>query len=344
MTPTAAGMASELRGAAAAVRRQTPTLAAPLADLARRLIRQRPRVIVTCARGSSAHAATFAKHLFERHLGIPVAAAAPNIASVYHRSLDLRDQMLLVISQSGRSDDLIKTAAMARAAGAVTVAIVNDMTSPLAHTAEIVLPLAAGPELSVAATKSFVASLAAALQLVAAWTGDAAMTAACARLPNRLAEASELDWSEAIEPLARAISMVALGRGPTLAIAREAALKLKETCELHAEAFSAAEFQHGPIALVSSAYPILALAPTDESAASLAKLVADLRHKGAHVLVAASGDAGRGERLPVLASDHPDADAICLIQSFYAFLVQLAAQRGTDVDRPRHLQKVTRTR
>ena len=343
MTPVAGGMAGELREAAAAVRQQTQTLAGPLSALTRRLIRQRPRVVVTCARGSSAHAATFAKHLFERHLGVPVAAAALNIASVYHRSLDLRDQMLLVISQSGRSNDLIETAAMARAAGAVTVAIVNDLTSPLAQTAEIVLPLAAGPELSVAATKSFVASLAALLQLVATWTGDAAMAAACARLPNRLEEASEVDWSQAIEPLARATSMVAIGRGPTLAIAREAALKLKETCELHAEAFSAAEFRHGPIALVSSAYPILALAPTDESAAGLAKLAADLRRKGARVFVAEPGSAQRG-RLPVLASDHPDADAICLIQSFYAFLVRLAAHRGTDVDRPRHLQKVTRTR
>ncbi|HWX82277.1 MAG TPA: SIS domain-containing protein [Xanthobacteraceae bacterium] len=343
MTPIAGGMAGELREAAAAVRRQTQTLVEPLSALTRRLIRQRPRVIVTCARGSSAHAATFAKHLFERHLGVPVAAAALNIASVYHRPLDLRDQMLLVISQSGRSDDLIETAAMARAAGAVTVAIVNDLTSPLTQTAEIVLPLAAGPELSVAATKSFVASLAALLQLVATWTGDAAMAAACARLPNRLEEAGEVDWSQAIEPLARATSMVAVGRGPTLAIAREAALKLKETCELHAEAFSAAEFRHGPIALVSSAYPILALAPTDESAAGLAKLAADLRRKGARVFVAEPGSAQRG-RLPVLASDHPDADAICLIQSFYAFLVRLAAHRGTDVDRPQHLQKVTRTR
>jgi glutamine---fructose-6-phosphate transaminase (isomerizing) len=344
MTPIAAGMAGELREAAAAVQRQTQTLAEPLSALVRRLIRQRPRVIVTCARGSSAHAATFAKHLVERHLGVPVAAAALNIASVYHRSLDLRDQMLLVISQSGRSDDLIETSAMARAAGAITAAIVNDLTSPLAQTAEIVLPLAAGPELSVAATKSFVASLAALLQLVATWTGDRAMAAACARLPNRLAEASELDWSQAIEPLARAPSMVAIGRGPTLAIAREAALKLKETCDLHAEAFSAAEFRHGPIALVSSAYPILALAPIDESAVGLAELIADLRRKGAHVFVTAPGSARRGRRLPTLDSDHPDADAICLIQSFYAFLVRLAAHRGTDVDRPRHLQKVTRTR
>jgi glucosamine--fructose-6-phosphate aminotransferase (isomerizing) len=336
-------MQAELHEAAAAVQRQAQSLAEPLEALAQRLRQRRPHVVVTCARGSSAHAATFAKHLIERHLGVPVAAAAPNIATVYRRPLNLQDQLFLSISQSGRSDDLIESAAMARAAGAVTAAIVNDPESPLAAASEIVLPLAAGPELSVAATKSFVASLAALLQLTALWTEDAAMSSACARLPERLAEAAALDWSEALRPLTRANSLVAIGRGPTLAIAREAALKLKETCELHAEAFSAAEFRHGPIALVSSAYPILVFNPTDEAALGLAELVADLRRKGACVLVAEPGPRQSG-RLPALKPDHPDADAICLIQSFYAFLVELAARRGTDIDRPRHLQKVTRTR
>ena len=343
MTSMGGGMEDELHEAAAAVHLQAQILAEPLAALVKRLVRRRPDVVVTCARGSSAHAATFAKHLIERHLGVPVAAAAPNIAAVYHRSLKLKDQLFLTISQSGRSDDLIETAAMARAAGALTVAIVNDPDSPLAAASEIVLPLAAGPELSVAATKSFVTSLAALLRLTTSWMGDGAMHLACARLPSRLAEAAELDWSEALGPLTTANSLVAIGRGPTLAIAREAALKLKETCELHAEAFSAAEFRHGPIALVSSAYPILAFSSTDESAAGLAELVVDLRHKGACVLVAEPGGRQSG-RLPALVPDHPDADAICLIQSFYTFLVSLAAHRGTNVDQPRHLQKVTRTR
>jgi glucosamine--fructose-6-phosphate aminotransferase (isomerizing) len=343
MTSTGAGMQVELHEAAAAVQRQMQSLVKPLAALIERLVREPPAIVVTCARGSSAHAATFAKHLIERHLGVPVAAAAPNIATVYRRSLKMKDQLFLTISQSGRSDDLIETAAMARAAGAITAAIVNDPESPLAHASEFVLPLAAGPEHSVAATKSFVASLAALLQLTAGWIGDSAMAAACSRLPGRLAKAAELDWSEALGPLTSANSVIALGRGPTLAIAREAALKLKETCELHAEAFSAAEFRHGPIALVSTAYPIFAFSPVDESAAALAELVTDLRRKGARVLFAEPGGP-QDSRLLVLAPEHPDADAICLIQSFYAFLPNLAARRGTDVDRPRHLQKVTRTR
>ena len=339
----AAGMESDLREAAAAVDRQGSILAGPLACLHGEINRHRPRLVITCARGSSAHAATFAKHLIELRLGLPVAAAAPNIATVYRRGLDLKNQLFLAISQSGRSDDLIETAAMARAAGAITAAIVNDLQSPLAKVSQIVLPLGAGAERSVAATKSFVTSLAALLQLTAWWADDPAMKSAHGRLPNRLAQAGSLDWDQALAALTRADSLITIGRGPTLAIAREAALKLKETCELHAEAFSAAEFRHGPIALLSSALPILAFNPSDDAAASLATLVADLRRKGGRVLVAEPGTA-QNDRLPVLQPDHPDADAICMVQSFYALLVRLAARRGTDADRPRHLQKVTRTR
>jgi len=343
MTALGAGMVADLGEAPAAVRRQQQSLSLPLDDLVARLARRPPDVVVTCARGSSAHAATFAKHLIERYLGIPVAAAAPNIATIYRQPLRLRDQLFLAVSQSGRSHDLIAAAAAARAAGALTAAVVNDVQSPLASACEIVLPIAAGPERSVAATKTFIASVAAMLRLAAHWARSDAMGAACERLPARLEEAARLDWSETLGPLTAAHSLAAIGRGPTLAVAREAALKLKEVCTLHAEAFSAAEFRHGPIALVSSTYPVLALAPTDASAVGFADLAADLRRKGAYLLVAEPGDRRPG-RLPTLAPEQPDADAICLAQTFYTFLVRLAVQRGADIDRPRHLQKVTRTR
>ncbi len=336
-------MAAELQQAPDVVRRQAQSIQAPLAALVARLFRRPPGLVVTCARGSSAHAATFAKHLIERHLGIPVAAAAPNIATIYRRPLRLKDCLVLTISQSGASDDLIETTMMARAAGALTAALVNDPGSPVASASEIILPLAAGPERSVAATKTFVASLAALVRLTALWTGNIAMQAACERLPVRLAAAAALDWSEALSPLATANSLVTIGRGPTLAIAQEAALKLKETCALHAEAFSSAEFRHGPIALVSASYPILVFAPTDESALGLSALIGDVRRKGACVLVAERGERHPG-RMPVLAPGQAEADAICVVQSFYAFLVRLAERRGTNIDRPRHLQKVTRTR
>jgi glutamine---fructose-6-phosphate transaminase (isomerizing) len=325
-----------------AVRRQRPALAAPLAELLRRLSRDPPSSIVTCARGSSAHAATFGKHLIERHLGIPVGAFAPNVATIYKQRLKLRGQLFLTVSQSGKSDDLVESAEMAKAGGALTATIVNDTESPLARASDIVLPMAAGAELSVAATKTFVTSLSAWLHIVAGWAKLDDLRAAIERLPDRLAAATRLDWSAALEPLSEAASLVTLGRGPTLAIAREAALKFKETSNLHAEAFSGAEFAHGPIALVEASYPVLLFMPTDEAAAGLDALAADLRRKNANVFT--TGDGRKAGSLPALPADHPDADAVCLIQSFYALAIRLAQRRGTNVDLPRHLQKVTRTR
>jgi glutamine---fructose-6-phosphate transaminase (isomerizing) len=341
--PLGYSTAAELREASAAVDRQASEIAVPLTELVTSLVRRSPGFAVTCARGSSAHAATFAKHSIERYLGIPVAAAAPNIASIYRRELRLKNQLFLAISQSGASDDLIEAASAARAAGAVTAAIVNDPQSALASMCEFVLPMAAGPEHNVAATKTFVASLAAVLRLTARWAGRDDISSACDRLPGRLTCATEMNWSQALSPLADAGGLVVIGRGPTLAIAREAALKFKETCAMHAEAFSSAEFRHGPIALVTRNYPVLVLTPTDEAADGFADLAADLEAKGACVLVADSGASHR-PLLPTVPPDQPEADAICLVQSFYGFLVRLAARRGIDADHPRHLQKVTRTR
>jgi glutamine---fructose-6-phosphate transaminase (isomerizing) len=336
-------MAVEIGEAADAVRRQREGLAAPLRQLVEALKRRPPQVVVTCARGSSGHAATFAKHLIERRFGIPVAAAAPNIASVYRRPLRLENQLFLAVSQSGRSDDLVEQARQARAAGALTAAVVNVADSPLAEACEIVLPMAAGPERSVAATKTFVASLGVLLRLVAGWAEDRELAAAVERLPGRLGKAAALDWGPALPTLEAARSLIAVGRGPTLAIAREAALKLKETCNLHAEAFSGAEVLHGPVALVANRYPVLMFMVGDETAPGMGELAKGLVAKNAAVFLA-GGEAQGADRLPVLAPDHPDADAVCLIQSFYKLALDLAGRLGIDVDHPRHLQKITRTK
>ncbi len=335
-------MSVEIQEAPDAVARQEQSLAEPLRGLVRRLKAKPPRVIVTVARGSSAHAAAFAKHAVERFLGIPVAAAAPSIVTVYHRDLNLKDQLLLAISQSGRSDDLIEQTKSAKRAGALTVALVNATDSPLAAESDIVLPICAGLEQSVAATKSVIATLAALLRLTAEWAENHELAAAIARLPKRLKAAAELDWSACFGAFTEASSLMTIGRGSTLAIAREAALKLKETCNLHAEGYSGAEFQHGPMALVAANYPILMFMPTDDAAAALVALAADLRRKRAALF---SVEAGAGEgRLPALPPDQPETDAVCQIQSFYAAAVRLAKLRGMDADRPRNLQKVTRTR
>jgi len=343
MTVLESQITSDMRAAPEAVRRQDKVLAAVLPALAERLRRKPPQVVVTCARGSSAHAATFGKHLIERYLGIVVAAAAPNIATIYHRRLRLTDQLFLAISQSGESSDIIEQAVAARDCGAVTACVTNDPDSALAQVCEFVLPMAAGPELSIPATKTFVASVAALARLTAVWAEDEALANALRPLPDRLAAAGELDWSRLLDSFAGAESLVTIGRGPTLAIACEAALKLKEASDLHAEPFSAAEFLHGPIALVSPRYPVLMFAPTDAAAVGMTQLAADLTAKGAAAFITSSEES-TPDRLPALPPDHPETDAICLIQSFYAMVVRLAAVRGRNADRPRHLRKITRTR
>lgn len=332
----------ESREAPDIVRRQEAALAGPVKALVKRLKQKPPQLAVTCARGSSAHAAIFAKHSIERHLRIPVADAAPSIVTVYRRPLKLKGQLHLTISQSGRSDDLIEQTRAAKTAGALTVGLINDVGSPLAGICDVVLPMGAGEERSVAATKTFIATLSAILRLTAAWGGSRSLKQALAALPEHLERALELDWNASFVALAPAASMMTIGRGPTLAIAAEAALKLKETCLLHAEAFSGSEFLHGPVSLVTKGFPILMFMPSDDAAAALRNLEADLRRKGAAVF-ATDGKAGLG-RLPAMASGDPETDAVCLIQTFYAMLSQLAQLRGSDADNPRHLKKVTRTR
>ena len=336
-------MAAEIQAAPDVVAQQQAKLMQPMADLVAQLRRRPPDVVVTCARGSSAHAATFGKHLIERYLGFPVSAAAPSIASIYGRRLRLKHQLFLAVSQSGRSDDLIAMAHSAKASGALTVAIANSTDSPLAATCDIVLPMGAGSELGVAATKTFVATVSALLRLTAAWTGDKALDAAIGRLPQRLASAGTLDWGKAVETLATAGSLVTIGRGPTLAMAREAALKLMETCNLHAEAFSGAEFLHGPVALASPRHPVLMFIPGDAAAKGMRQLSNKLRRMSTPMLIAGATPTDQGS-LRVLPADQPETDAVCLIQSFYALTLRLAEHLGIDPDQPRNLQKVTRTR
>src|SRR5262249_6715745 len=148
-------------------------------------------------------------------------------------------------------------------------------------------------------------------------------------LPERLAKATALDWSEAAGALAQAQSLVTIGRGPTLAIAREASLKLKETCNLHAEAFSGAELLHGPVALAAPTYPIVMFTPTDAAAPGMCELAERLRGKGTALFATGADDRAPG-RLPTLPADHPETDAVCLVQSFYAMLPGLAERLGVD--------------
>ena len=325
-------LARDASEAAAGAARQLATTGDALTEIARRLRAHPPAFVVTCARGSSDHAATYAKYVIETTTRHVVASVGPSIVSTYGVAPALDGALFLAISQSGKSPDLIELTVAARAAGALVVGIVNDAASPLAAECDIVLPICAGPELAVAATKSFLLSCFAMLRIVAHWADDAALHDAIAHTPDALTAAAALDASPALLPLATATNLYVLGRGVGLAAAFEIALKLKETCRLHAEAFSTAELRHGPIALVGPQFPILAVRQADRTASSVDEALAHVTSLGATVSLLPAVDA------PAVIAP------LCQLQAFYLALPALAAARGLDPDAPLHLSKVTRTR
>ena len=324
------------------------TVAAQLSDTSRvealaAKLAQAPRhVALTVARGSSDHAASYFASLTMSRLGVPVASLPMSVATLQQAPLQVRDQLALAFSQSGKSPDLVGTMQALRQAGALTVAAVNAPNSPLADACEWQLPLVAGPELSVAATKSYIAMLSISAQLVAHWQNDAELLAALKTLPEALQSAGKLDWLQAVEELRDVERMIVIGRGLGLAIAQEAALKLKETSGIQAEAFSSAEVRHGPMELIDRDYPLLVFAPRGPEQAGLLQLAHDMRARGARVLLAAPADVPQAS-LRLATTAHAALDPIAAILSFYVMAAGLAAARGRNPDAPRHLNKVTET-
>jgi len=323
------------------VRDQLEMNAERVARIGALLREMKPRAVVTCARGSSDNAATFAKYLIESRAKVLTSSAAPSLSSLYDAQPDLRGVVCLAISQSGKSPDLLASVETAKRGGALVIALCNSTDSPLAALADHLVPLCAGVEMSVAATKSYIVSLSAILHLVATWTADESLLAALLRSPDQLAQAWDLDWSSAVPTLQAATNLYVVGRGFGLGIAQEVALKLKETCGLHAEAFSAAEVKHGPMALVRLGFPVLMLSQNDESRAGIAELASDFVTRGAQVLTAGI-EVERALQLPTIAAD-PAIEPMLMIQSFYRMATALAFARGFNPDKPPHLNKVTET-
>lgn len=312
-------------------------------DLGSRLRANPPPFAVTCARGSSDNAATFAKYLLEIRSGLVTASVGPSVTSVYSARPRMRDALFLAVSQSGRSPDILDLARAGRNDGALTVALVNDTTSPLAETCEVVLPLHAGPERSVAATKSFIAALAASLQLVAHWSQDERLLKALDTLPAVLDKASKIDWSAALPLLSKADDLFVVGRGVGFAVAQEAALKLKETSGVHAEAMSAAELMHGPWTLAGERFPVLVLSQDDETLGGVEDLVRKLKDQDVPVVLAGAATGPVSIKLPSVPNLHPYVAPIALIQSFYPLVNAIAQARGRNPDQPPRLRKVTET-
>lgn len=303
-----------------------------------------PAYVATIARGSSDHAAHFLKYAIELVARKPVASIGPSLASIYGVNLDLSGAATIAISQSGKSPDIVAMAEAATRSGAESIALTNTMDSPLTAASKHAVDIAAGPELAVAATKSYVSSVLAGLVLLAEWTGDEALGAAIRALPGHFEKAVRIDWLPALSgDLKDASSLYMLGRGPSLAIASEAALKFKETSGLHAEAYSAAEVLHGPVALVKPEFPVIAFAARDAAEGSIAAVADGLAEKRASVF-ATSRLATKAVPLDFVDTGHYLTDALALIIPFYGFVEAWSRALGYNPDKPEALKKVTETR
>ncbi|WP_416195240.1 SIS domain-containing protein [Pseudomonas sp. DC1.2] len=325
-----------------AVHTQLQHLDPQMIEIAARLRRQPPQVAMTIARGSSDHAASYFAYLTMQQLGIPVASLPMSVVTLQQAPLKVSGQVAFAFSQSGQSPDLVNSLRLLRKRGALSISMVNAENSPLEAACEFSLPLCAGTESSVAATKSFIATLSASSRLVAHWNEDPALLDAGLALPQGLREAAQQDWSLAIDSLRDCQRLMVIGRGAGFAIAQEAALKFKETSSIQAEAFSSAEVRHGPMALIGEQYPLLVFAPRGAEQAGLLSLAADMRQRGARVLLAAPDDIEHRD-LTLSRAEHPALDPILAIQSFYVMAAGLAVARGMDPDQPQYLSKVTRT-
>lgn len=334
-------MFQEAASAADVLRTQLEQDGGAMAALGARVRSLAPRAVITCARGSSDHAATYAKYLIETHARVITASAAPSVNSVYGITQDLKDCLFIAISQSGRSPDLLSAVAAAKASGAIVLALCNSPGAPLMEAADLTIELRAGPETSVAATKSYLATLTALARFVAAWTQNRDFAAKIDALPELMDQGWRADWSGAVPLLEAARNLYVVGRGLGLGAAQEIALKFKETCGLHAEAFSSAEVKHGPYALLGKDFPALLLAQDDASLAGVQALGAELVKREVPVLLAGAQLPG-AVSLPLVPSA-AELAPILMVQSAYRLIAQLAVRRGFDPDRPPHLRKVTET-
>jgi glucosamine--fructose-6-phosphate aminotransferase (isomerizing) len=310
-----------------------------IADVAKRLDIGTAPLGVLCGRGSSGHAGVFLRYLIETRLHLPVSASAPSVITAFRKPLALRNALFIVISQSGRSPDLVAATRSARESGARTVAIVNAVGSPVADAAEFVVPIEAGLEHSVAATKTVIGSMAAGAELVAELADDVVLRSALDRLPERLRRATILDWSELSADLADASAVFVASRGLGLSSAREIALKLGEILRLPALGFSAAELQHGPRAALSGKTPVIMMRLMDETAATVDRVASELR--ASKIALHLCG--GPHSTLPWLGDDDPAGDAITMLVPAYRMIERTARAFGFDPDRPPQLSKVTET-
>ena len=326
-------MAQEARESPEKIANQLVKNKKSIIELAEQLRDLKPHSVMMVGRGSSDHAGVFAKYFIEIELGIPTFAAAPSVTTIYNRQLILKDCLVIIISQSGRSPDILEQARQCKASGAFCVALLNDTSAPLAELVDVVIPLLAGEEKSVAATKSFLTTLTAIMQLVAYWKQDVELISAlddiAPAMKNVILEKKQLT----LHALDEVKNLIVLGRGLGFAISKEMALKMKEVCAIHAEAFSSAEFLHGPVALVDEQLNVLVVDVKDESSKAHDQQILEIKHRGAKII-------HLNQALRVL---HPRIAPLIVMLRFYIDIEKVAVAKGIDPDNPIGLKKVTET-
>ena len=319
---------------------------AEIASVARHITRYQPRFVLFAARGTSDHAALYGKYLVEIRHGLPAGLVSPSVVTVYGAQPKLAGGLLIAVSQSGGSPDLVRTVVAARDGGALTLAVTNNPASPLAAAAALHVDVAAGPERAVAATKSYTAQLLALYLLTELWRGgDGAAAAQMPALAEAVLGQAAAAMADAAAHFQSAQRFVVTGRGYAYPTAREAALKLMETSYLPAQAFSGADLQHGPMAMLDRSVSVLAVAPAGAAGAAMADVLPRVRQTGAGLFVvgdpAAVSHGTAGFALP---PDTPEPLSPLLeILPLQLLALRLALLRGNDPDRPRGLSKVTQT-
>lgn len=314
-------------------------------------VRERdPRFILIAARGSSDHAAIYAQYVFGIRNRLPVALAAPSMFSMYAAPPRIADALVIGISQSGESPDIVAVLEEARRQGAPSIAVTNAPSSPLAAVADHVLPLEAGPELAVAATKTYTGQLLAIGSLSAALPGPGAEEAErdLRGVPTALESAltTEALAAAAARRLRAMPRAVVIGRGYDYATARELALKIQELTHVMAHAWSSADFEHGPLALLEPGFPVLAVVPDDVAGDGLLPLLRRTRdeHRAELVVISSRTDAADLAPIAVPVALPPWLAPIASIVPGQLLAHHLAKARGLDTERPRSISKVTLTR
>jgi glucosamine--fructose-6-phosphate aminotransferase (isomerizing) len=345
-------MLQEIREQPETLRRTLERGLRGIGELERRLRKDRPRLVVIAARGTSDNAAQFGRYLIEITTGIPVSLAAPSTVTLYKKGLELRGALVVGISQSGESTDTNAVLSNARKRGAITVGVTNDPRSTMARTAEYALLVHAGEERSVAATKTYTGQLLA-LYLLAGVLGGSVREDDLRRIPGCVEAIlqQEARIAEAVERYRFMSGTVTVGRGLNYANALEFGLKLMETCYVLAERFSAADLMHGPIAIVDRAFPVFVFAPGGPTWPSISRVLKRLAELKADTLVITDG--GNAKALKSAHTLQIPAPPRAEIGDLYTpipyiipaqlFAAHLARIKGLDPDRPRTLSKITRT-